>query len=779
MIRHKRFKKAYLVILILTVWFFSNQAISQTRLVNNKGLHFTSLPQKWDEAIPLGNGMLGALIYEKDGMLRFALDRIDLWDLRPLKGFYSEQFSYNWISQQVFKKDYKPVQDFVNKSDIKSPAPTKIPAGAMEFPIKSLGEIDFIDLDVTTATCTIKWVNGTKAIIFIDATQPKGYFRFENLPVNDKKGIALEPQLLSPNYQIAEVGSGNIAKPKPNSLANLGYKKDEIIKAGNAIYYHQNGWQDFSYDIAVGWRSRTKDLIEGTWSVTSQGSSYSTGVKAAELIKGFSEKTLERQWHKHKEWWKSYWEKSTIEIPDPILMQHYNMNMYLFASASRKGGPPISLQAVWTADDGNLPPWKGDYHNDLNTELSYWPGYASNHMEESAVFTDWLWKIMPEAKKYTSHVFQNEGLNVPGVVTLSGQPMDAWLQYSTSPTTACWLAQHFYWQWIYSGDENFLKQKAYPWLKGVATHLRSIAIKDKNGKWKLPISSSPEVFDNSLKAWFTDISNFDLSLIRWTLNTTIQMADTLHLQKDALHWRQFLKEWPELATDPDDGALLFAPEIPYNFSHRHFSNLMSIFPLQTIDWYNGEKDQKIIKASLAALKKYGSKGWVGYSYVWQSCLESMNQDGESAAKALKIYTTAFCSPNSFHLNGDQSGKGYSGFTYRPFTLEGNFAFAQAIQLMLLQQHNGVNYIFPSIPLEWKNSSFSQLRTPGGFLISAKKENGIITELQVKATKDGLIKIKNPFPDEKITISGSKISSSFSQDVISLPLLKGEMIKIMR
>ena len=141
------------------------------------------------------------------------------------------------------------------------------------------------------------------------------------------------------------------------------------------------------------------------------------------------------------------------------------MDMYLFASASRKGAPPISLQAVWTADNGSFPPWRGDFHNDLNTQLSYWPGYASNHLEESSVFTDWLWRIKPAAKKYTQHLFKDSGLNVPGVGTLVGRPMGRWAQYSFSPTVSCWLAQNFYWQWIYSGDINFLKQYAYPWVQ--------------------------------------------------------------------------------------------------------------------------------------------------------------------------------------------------------------------------------------------------------------------------------------------------------------------------
>jgi alpha-L-fucosidase 2 len=98
----------------------------------------------------------------------------------------------------------------------------------------------------------------------------------------------------------------------------------------------------------------------------------------------------------------------------------------------------------------------------LNTQLSYWPCYTSNHLQEAATFTDWLWSIKDENKKYTKQYFGVDGLNVPGVVTLHGYAMGGWIQYSLSPTIGAWLAQHFYWQWKYSMDKKLLMEKVYP-----------------------------------------------------------------------------------------------------------------------------------------------------------------------------------------------------------------------------------------------------------------------------------------------------------------------------
>jgi len=119
---------------------------------------------------------------------------------------------------------------------------------------------------------------------------------------------------------------------------------------------------------------------------------------------------------------------------------------------------------------------------------------------------------------------------------------------------------------------------------------------------------------------------------------------------------------------------------------------------------------------------------------------------------LRIFATDFCLQNSFHVNWDQSGTGKSKFTYRPFTLEGNFAFAAGIQEMLIQSHTGIVRIFPAIPEEWKEAGFNKLRAEGAFLISAKMERGDIIEVNILSEKGGDLKIFNPFKNNKFRCS---------------------------
>ncbi len=102
-------------------------------------------------------------------------------------------------------------------------------------------------------------------------------------------------------------------------------------------------------------------------------------------------------------------------------------------------------------------------------------------------------------------------------------------------------------------------------------------------------------------------------------------------------------------------------------------------------------------AALDEMNTLGTKWWTGYSFSWQGCVAARARDGALAEQALEIFSTAFCLKSSFHCNGDQSGVGYSNFRYRPFTLEGNFAAAAAVQEMLLQSYSGAIVIFPAVP----------------------------------------------------------------------------------
>jgi alpha-L-fucosidase 2 len=454
--------------------------------------------------------------------------------------------------------------------------------------------------------------------------------------------------------------------------------------------------------------------------------------------------------------------------------------MYKFGSATRPDTPPITLQGPWTADNGKIPPWKGDYHHDLNTELSYWPAYSGNQLEGELGYVNWLWDTRKTAKAWTKRFFNLPGMNVPMTADLQQEQIGGWHQYTHSATTAAWLAHHFYLHWRYSMDRQFLKERAYPWLKDTSIFLEAVTEMGPDGKRTLPLSSSPEINDNRLEAWFPTITNYDIALIRWAFETTAELADELGKTKEAKYWNKVLSEMPDLAIDPQTKKMLVAKDYPLKDSHRHFSHLMAIHPLGMIRWENGQQDRAIIKASMADLEQKGTSQWCGYSFSWLANMAARARDGRQAEKALEIFSTAFCLRSSFHCNGDQSGKGYSNARYRPFTLEGNFASAAGLQEMLLQSYSGTIIVFPAIPETWKNVSFTTLRAEGAFLISATRRDGLTRHVKIQAEKKGTCRIENPFPGSGYKVEGIPTPIAvLKEDEFYISMSPGEQVTLVR
>ncbi|WP_439585756.1 glycosyl hydrolase family 95 catalytic domain-containing protein [Dyadobacter bucti] len=717
-------------------------------------LHFDRLAKSWDEALPLGNGMLGALIWEKDGKLRFSLDRADVWDMRPMAGLHRKEFSYAWVQDQVRKRNYKPVQQYFDLPYDTEPAPSKIPAGAIEFTIPDGATVKKAELALDEATARVEWSNGMKLQTFVHATQPEGWFRFEGV----KKDF--EPELIAPKF------GGKVdpnTKPNPvggDDLARLGYKQGEIVRVANTIIYQQQGWGGFSYEITVRWKSPKTGVLEGVWSISSHYPNGPIQVPAVRIVSNALKADHLKVHSSHVAWWSKYWEQSSIQVPDTQIEKQWYLEQYKFGSAARRGAPPISLQAVWTADNGRIPPWKGDFHHDLNTQLSYWPAYSGNHLEEALGYLDHLDENKENYLRYSKQFFGTNGLAVPGVTTLDGTEMGGWIQYSFSPTVSGWLAQHYYLQWRYSMDKTFLKNRAYPWFKEVCTLFETITVKNKNGERHLPISSSPEIRDNSLEAWFPETTNYDLALIKFTFEKGAELAVAMQDQPQAEKWRKLLGEFPDYAKTKKN-ELMFARTLPYEESHRHFSHLMAIHPLGLIKWEDGEEAQKTITSTIALLDKIGPDFWCGYSYAWLANLKARAKDGAGAKEALSIFAKAFCLPNSFHANGDQSKQGYSKFTYRPFTLEGNFAFAAGLQEMMLQSYAGFIEIMPALPADWKDAEFKNLRAEGAVLVSAKKQKGKISRVNLTADKqcEVVLKIDSQNYNLRLSKGVTKISDN--------------------
>jgi len=525
--------KKFFVLIILVSFLFCKSFPQLS--IEKHNIVFSKIPTQWDEALMLGNGFIGALIWEKDEKLRISLDRSDLWDETFIEDFNIPQFSYYWVYEQWKKKEYDTVQKLFDLPYEIYPTPTKIPCAAIEFDISDFGELEYAKIDIKNALCIIKWKKGITFKAFIHANKNIGWYRFEGI---DKE---VKPILIPPKYGTEKTQINKTSNSVDgSSLSNLIYPTPIIdYKKGNITYLQKvKNLYEYKVNINFKWK---KNLNEGYFKIENSKPYFKDLSKI-----NFKSNNFSNDFRAHSKWWKEFWNKSSISLPDEKLERQWYLELYKLGCVTRKNSPPITLQAIWTADNGKLPPWKGDIHNDLNVQLSYWLCYSGNHLEEGESLLNWLMNIKNEAKNYTKRYFKCEGLNIPGVSTLSGKPMGGWIQYSLSPTISAWLAHHFYLHWRYSMDRTFLKEKAYPFIQEVAAFLENVTFIDKKGKRVLPISSSPEINDNSINAWFSTTTNYDLALMKWLFIKASELARELNDTK-ASYYEQVANEFPDLA----------------------------------------------------------------------------------------------------------------------------------------------------------------------------------------------------------------------------------------
>jgi alpha-L-fucosidase 2 len=696
--------------------------------------------ERWDEAVPLGNGLLGGLLWGRDRLIKLSLDRGDLWDLRPAPAVEKPDFNYAAMKEAVAAGDHKRLVELFDAPYSSSPYPSKISAGRVEISLAAGACARRFSLDLSKAVGTLE-ADTVRLEVFFNAMAPVILMRI-------RSASPIKARLVMPPYG----QTSGTEKYKTNDVRSLGYPPSTSGRKGAISWSHQSCTDGGSYAIVLGQARKGKETVLAIAVPSSRDSADPVAlgiqrVKAA-LAEGFD--SMLRQ---HSAWWKEFWSKSSVSIPEKPLQEHYDLVQYFYGAASRRGAPPIPLQGVWTADENTLPPWKGDYHNDLNTQLTYWAYQAANRLEQGLCFLDFLWDLMPAARKFAREFYGARGACFPGVMATNGAPLGGWGMYSLSPTMSAWLAQSFHLHWRYTMDRKFLRDRAYPFCAEVAEFIESFLRPAPDGKLKLPLSSSPEIHDNSLQAWLTPNSNFDLSLLRWLYAAVSEMAAVLGDAAAAARWKNVLGQLDELAVEQDSngraGALKLSPTESLRETHRHHSHLMPLYPLGLMTPEGGERDRRVIAHSLHQIDMLGTGCWCGYSFSWMACMAARCGRPGRALNMLHMFLNGFVTRNGFHVNGDFKDQGFCIFKYRPFTLEGNFAAGQAVHELLLQSWGGVIRVFPAVPAEWKDASFRTLRAEGAFLVSAIRRSGKTVQATVTAEVDGELRLRNPFGKARV------------------------------
>jgi alpha-L-fucosidase 2 len=695
----------------------------------------------WDEAIPLGNGLMGGLLWGGQQTLRLSLDRGDLWDERPAgeKEWWKTR-TFAKAAELIAKKEFATVNDWWD-SPYNGVTPTKLPAGRLELQVDPTQSIERFELNLANAEGRAQLTEGRCITALFSAVQPIALVRIPGPP---PKAIALIPSG-------AKAEGGDTGPSSGGAVSKLGYPPAAHGRADNVQWYVQDAADGFQYCVCVA-SQRERDATTLAIAVTSTNDGPEPLNLARKRCNEALSLSYAEQLKSHAAWWSQFWNQSSVTLPssEQAIARQYHLVQYFYGAASRRGAPPMPLQGVWTADNGGLPPWKGDYHNDLNTQMTYIAYQAAGHFEEGLSYLDYLWDRRDVFAAFARDFYGTEGLACPGVMSLAGQPLGGWGMYSMSPTMSAWSAHLFYLHWRYTHDSAFLRERAYPWCSGVGQCMLGLLKPDSSGRLVLPLSSSPEIYDNSAQAWLTPNSNYDLMCLKMLFVSLQEMADSLGEHESALKWAAAAVALGDYHTD-DQGTLLAAPDVPLPASHRHLSNLIGLHPFNLITCEGGEQDAQRIRASLDQWDALGTLNWCGYSFSWMSCLQARVGNPDAAVKNLDIFCEAFVLRNGFHANGDQTGKGYSNFRYRPFTLEGNFLAAQAVQEMLLQSWSPtpgrldteIIRVFPAAPTRWQDVEFRDLRAEGGHVVSARRALGRTTWVKIVPGHSGVVRLRKP------------------------------------
>ena len=558
----------------------------------------------WDEAIPLGNGLLGGLLWGETNLLRLSLDRGDLWDLRTPATIQEKGFTYAHLQQLVRARDQREISRLFDEP-YNHPTPTKIPAGRLEIRLDPSQHLERFELDLAHAEGRAQDRQGRSCSVFFSAVAPVALLR---LTGPEPKEIRL---------RVSGSGQGETG-PESHAVAQLGYPPAKMGREGSVQWFVQETTGSQRYCVCTASR-RTGEATLVAVTVTSTADDPDPLKLARQRVTEALGRGYEALRKPHVDWWARFWSRSAVNLPEKHILQHYYLVRYFYGAASRLGAPPMPLQGVWTADAGSLPPWKGDYHNDLNTQMSYMGYQAAGHFDEGRSFLDFNWKLLPRYRRFARDFFQTPGANVPGVMSLSGDPLTGWGQYSLSPTMAAWIAHIFYLHWRYTADQDFLETRAYPWCREIGQSLQALLHKDEKGVLRLPLSSSPEIHDNSLAAWLAPNSNYDLFNLKMLFLGLTEMAEACGQPAEARNWSRTAAALGDWHVNPA-GALMLDAREELRTSHRHLSNLIGLYPFNLVTVDGGERDGRILRASLDQWDKLGTGAWCGYSFSWMSAL---------------------------------------------------------------------------------------------------------------------------------------------------------------
>lgn len=400
---------------------------------------------------------------------------------------------------------------------------------------------------------------------------------------------------------------------------------------------------------------------------------------------------------------------------------YFHFGRYLLLSSSRNAELPANLQGKW--NNIPSPPWGSDYHLDINLQMNYWFAEQLNMSDCVEPLFRFAESMVADGKRVANEIYNCDGVVFPLCTDGWGKSTPRAYGWAVWIGAAAWIAQYFWNHYRYTGDSEFLKNRAYPFFKEVARFYESYLIKDKNGVFQILPSQSPE-------NRFAGTGNFpvsicisaamDVQLAYDALNYAVKASEILQCDDaDKENWLHIIKNLPEFSIGKDGRLLEWNEEkCEVEPEHRHFSHLYGLYPSDIFNPAERPQQYNACAKSLDYRIEKGSSS-TGWSCAWAAGCYARLGEGKKVHDCIKKMFVEFSTDSLLCLHPPHI-----------YQIDGNFGTTAVITEALVQCWGGKVHLLRTLPDEWQSGCLKGVRLSGGHTLGMEWKNGKITHLDI-------------------------------------------------